>query len=306
MVGRLTRAGSILLLAVLAACAAPQTERLLDNRQGLPPRAEVASVPFFPQTKHYCGPAALATALAWSGVATSQAAVARQVFTPGRQGTLLADIVGGARRNGRLAIPVRDLRDLLREIAAGHPVIVFQNLGLDIVPLWHFAVAVGYDLDQGEIVLRSGRRKRRLTRLDTFEHTWRRAGQWALVVTPPDEFPATAGEGPVLCAAAALERAGRHIEAVLAYSAAAECWRDSLGALMGLGNAFYALGEVEGAEAAFRGAAERHPEAAAAWNNLAVVLGELGRRKEAVAAAKRAVSLGGDAYRGTLGEVSPG
>jgi tetratricopeptide (TPR) repeat protein len=93
----------------------------------------------------------------------------------------------------------------------------------------------------------------------------------------------------------------------MAYAAIAERWPDRLEAWIGLGNAAYAAGDLEQAENAFRTATEHHPDAAAAWNNLAHVLGEKGRRHEAIAAAERAVRLGGpDAatYRATLREVS--
>jgi tetratricopeptide (TPR) repeat protein len=80
-------------------------------------------------------------------------------------------------------------------------------------------------------------------------------------------------------------------------------------AWIGLGNAAYAAGDLDEAEAAFRTVAERHLNAAAAWNNLAHVLGQKGRRAEAVAAAQRAVRLGGPnvmMYRETLREVAGG
>ena len=48
------------------------------------------------------------------------------------------------------------LADLLQEVAAGHPVIVLQNLGLEWIPVWHYSVVIGYDLSRGQLVLRSG------------------------------------------------------------------------------------------------------------------------------------------------------
>ena len=51
------------LLILLAGCATPQAEALLADAGGLPVRAEVAKVPFYPQEKFYCGPAAMAMAL---------------------------------------------------------------------------------------------------------------------------------------------------------------------------------------------------------------------------------------------------
>jgi predicted Zn-dependent protease len=61
--------------------------------------------------------------------------------------------------------------------------------------------------------------------------------------------------------------------------------------------------DLRGAAAAYLRATTDHPEAADAWNNLAQALHELGSRAEALAAARRAVSLGGPrlpAYRETL------
>ena len=84
-------------------------------------------------------------------------------------------------------------------------------------------------------------------------------------------------------------------------------WPDSLGGLMGLGNARYALGDRDGARQAFAEAVGRHPEAAPAWNNLAVVLAELGRPTDALDAAREAVRLGGPSvqtYRETLAEIT--
>ena len=86
--GRAARAAGALILGTLAGCATPQTDRLLDAGAGLPTRAEVAEVPFYPQEEYYCGPAALAMALSWSGVPVTQEDLAAQVYTPGREGTL--------------------------------------------------------------------------------------------------------------------------------------------------------------------------------------------------------------------------
>jgi Flp pilus assembly protein TadD len=61
-----------------------------------------------------------------------------------------------------------------------------------------------------------------------------------------------------------------------------------------------------GAEAAFAAAVAAHPDAAAAHNNHAHVLARLGRRAEALAAARRAVELAGDSLpeaRRTLEEL---
>jgi hypothetical protein len=297
---------AIVALGALAACSTPRVPRL-GQEGGLPARAEVASVPFHPQTENSCGPAALAMVLGWSGVPVEPNDLAEQVFTPGREGSLGHDLVAAARRTDRLALPVHGLEPLLAELAAGHPVLVLQNLGLDWYPQWHYAVAIGYDLEAGTLTLHSGEEAGQVMPLTTFARTWQRAEQWALVVLPPDSLPATADATSVLRAAAGLEQAGRYEAAGAAYAAALGRWPDSLAALIGLGNARYAAGHLAAAEAAFRTAVSFHPREAAAWNNLAHVLAEKGDLSEARAAAKRAVDLGGNdaaVYRTTLEEIS--
>lgn len=295
------------LLLFLAGCATPQAESLLADRGGLPVRAEVAKVPFYPQEKFYCGPAAMAMALSWSGLPVTQEEMATQVYTPGREGSLRTDMLAGARRNGRLAVRVRSLRAMLREIAAGNPVLVFQNLGLSWYTRWHYAVAFGYDLDKNALILRSGVTARRVTGLELFERTWARGDYWAITVLPPGRLPVTATEQDVLVAAIGLERAERPAAAAAAFAAMAARWPGSLGAQMGLGNARFAATDFAGAAKAFRAAIEHHPKAADAWNNLAYALARQGRREEALAAARKAVEIGGprvESYRDTLRELS--
>lgn len=296
------------LLLVSGCATAQQTRVILADPGALPKRAMVADVPFFPQEKYFCGPAATAMTLAWSGLPITQEEMAEQVYTPGREGTLQPDVIAAMRRNGRLTVPVDSLRELLGEIAAGRPVLVFQNLGLEIYPRWHFAVAIGYDLDDGELIMHTGPWDNRPVALRTFEHTWRRGGYWALVALKPGEMPVGAEEAEVVRAAAGLERVNRPVDAAVAYEAILDRWPQSFPAWMGLGNTRYAMNDLAGAEQAWRGAiAADPPNAAPAWNNLAYVLQALGYRPQAVEAAKKAVELGDPDdpnYRATLDEIT--
>ena len=286
-------AGPVLAAVALAACVSPAGLDLRALPPGLPERVEIAAVPFVPQDELYCGPAALATVLSWSGAAARQAELAPAVFTPGRAGTLQQDMLSAARRHGRLAVPVADFAGLLAELSAGHPVLVLQNLGLAFAPQWHYAVAIGYDRAAGELVLRSGREARRRVPFATFERTWARADHWALVILPPDRLPATGAADELLQAGAGLERIGQLGAAAITYQTALERWPDSQGAMIGLANARYGSGELAEAEHALRHATRAHPDSAAAWNNLAHVLAERGRHEAALAAARQAVALGG-------------
>jgi tetratricopeptide (TPR) repeat protein len=294
-------------LALLAGCAGVAGGHLPQaGAPGLPAAVELAAVPFYSQEDYQCGPAALATALTQAGRATTPDALVAQVYVPARQGSLQAEMLAAARRHGLLAYPLAPrLEDLLREIAAGNPAVVLQNLALDWAPRWHYAVAIGYDLASREIVLRSGTTRRLAMALDTFERTWARGGRWAMLALPPERLPATASESAYLAAAAALERVAP-AAARRAYEAALERWPASAPARLGEGNAAYAMHDLEGAAQAYARATQDHPGAADAWNNLAQALHELGRREAALAAAQRAVALGGPratAYRETLEDI---
>jgi hypothetical protein len=288
-------------------CVGAQTEQIISSRGALPAFAEIERVPFFPQEQYYCGPSSLAMTLAWSGLSVTPDDVAAEVYTPGREGTFAPDIVAAARRNGRLAVEIHELDDLLAELAAGHPAIVFQNLRLSLFPQWHFAVAIGYDLNERQLILRSGTNRRLLIPLDAFENTWRRAGYWALVVLPPDAVPATPNPAPWLAAAAGLERTDRPQEAQLAYETFLSRWPGNRSAQMGRANALFALNRFDGAERAYREIVAGDPLMAEAWNNLAYALSRQGKRDEAVHAAERAVAIGGTRapdYADTLKDVS--
>lgn len=298
----------VLLAAVgLGACTAPQTLELTLYPGDLPMEAEVSDVPFFPQEENYCGPAALATVVTWTGVSVDPEQIAEKVYTPGRQGTLQSDIVAAARREGRLAVPVASLRDVMTEIAAGHPVLVLQNLSFGWYPQWHYAVVVAYSIENQVVVLRSGREPERKVPIDTFEHTWARGDHWALVVLNPDELPASAGLDQVEPAAAALERVGRTGEAGIAYASILNHWPESYVALMGLGNIRYKEGDLTAAEASFRLAISSQPDRAEAWNNLAYVLAAKGQKSDAAEAAQKAIKLSPNnkqQYLETLQELS--
>ena len=291
-------------IVLLAGCAAPQSTALVKGPPaGLPVRAELAQTPFFPQEDYQCGPASLAAVLQTAGREVTPAELVPQVYVPARRGSFQAEMLAATRRQGLVAYTLEPrLEALLREIAAGTPVLVLQNLALDWAPQWHYAVAIGYDLEARDLILRSGVTRRLVMRLDTFEHTWARAGHWAMLALPPDQLPRTAAELPYLTALAALER-GAPAAARRGYEAALARWPDSVTAQIGLGNASYALRDLAGAAAAYLQATQRHPAAADAWNNLAQALIELGSRDAALAAARRAVALGGPrlaTYRETL------
>jgi hypothetical protein len=301
---------------LLPGCATPQTTALLTDQlsaeQTNPPRVlprqlELTTVPYYAQETNQCGPATLAMAMDFAGKTIAPEQLTAQVFLPGKAGSLQIEMLAAARRHGFIAYELApELTDLVAEIAAGQPVIVLENLAFNWYPMWHYAVAIGYDLERGNILLRSGRERRQVLPLTTFEHTWSRSNYWAMLVLPPTQLPQHADQQHYLAAVLALEKTGQSTSANVAYQTALQRWPENLAARMGLGNTAYALGDLASAEQAFRRATQQHADAAVAFNNLADTLARLQRYPEALQAAEQAVRLGGEQqaiFAQTLAEI---
>ncbi len=283
-------------LLCLGACAnTPQTRSLLDSSPGdLPRHTELTEVPYFAQEAFQCGPASLAMSLNAAGIEVTPETLKPELYLPDRHGSLQVEMLAATRRHGATAYQLApELNDMLREIAAGTPVIVLQNLALSWYPVWHYAVVVGYDLDRAEIILRSGLERRQILPMTTFEYTWARSNCWAMVALPPGKIPETAEETSFIAAVSALEKISDPERVQSTYLAALNRWPGNLSAQIGVGNTAYRLNNLAQAEAAFRQAAQDHPDSVAAFNNLAQILSDQTRYEEAMEAARRAVSLGG-------------
>ena len=293
-------------LLIFSGCAAVSIKKWQQNATQVPNQHELDTVPFYPQEKYQCGPASLAMALGWSGLQITPDVLTPQVFTPKLKGSLQPAMVAAARRQGRVAYEIMGANALLREIAAGHPVIVLQNLGLSWIPVWHYAVVIGYDLSAEVIILHSGVTIQKMTELKTFENTWARSNHWGLVVLPPNRLPATAEESSYVKAVVGLEKSRQWTAAIVAYETALSRWPQSLSAHIGLSNSYYALRDLKSAEEVLQKTTSRFPDAGIAFNNLAQVLWEQGKKQAALKAARQAVKLGGplvEQYRKTLNEI---
>jgi hypothetical protein len=279
----------------LSGCASlwPQTAELREGLpQGIPEKVELTQVPFFPQEEYQCGPAALATALAAFGAKVTPEDLVGEVYLPERKGSLQIEMLAAARRHGLVSYQLAPrFADVLRELAAGNPVIVLQNLGIG--EGWHYAVAVGYDYESGKLVLRSGTTERQVLPFTVHEMVWKRSGYWAMVALPPDRIPVTADEQRWLGAVAAMERTASAADARLAYTSFLKRWPENVSAAVGLANTHYALGALPEAERVLREAVQRAPDSVIALNNLAQTLSDQGKNEEALPFIERAATAGG-------------
>lgn len=291
---RVFRLWLLLGLASLGACAAPALQGFKQLPPDLPAVVELPAVPFFPQDADQCGPAALAMLARFAGVPVTPEMLRPQLYLPERQGSLQLEMLAAARRQGLLAWVLRpDVEALLRQVAAGQPVLVLQNRSLPMAPRWHYAVVIGYDWPAQTLRLHSGLNAGVEMPLATFERTWGRSGHWAMVALSPLQLPASGVDPQAwLRSAAALER-NRPDAALQAYQAAVRAWPEKAAAWLGLGNVRYAMADLEGAGQAFEEATHWNPAWADAWHNLAQVRSAQKRWPEAMQASARAVSLGG-------------
>jgi len=288
--------GALFFLGYLGGCAtSPQTQTLLDNPPDIPAQVELIDVPFFPQQKYHCGPSSLASIVNYRGTPVEPDQIAQMIYVPGLKGSLQIEVEAAARQFEMLPVQLDGkLESLLRELAAGNPIFVLQNLGLDSIPVWHYEVVVGYDLAERVVILRSGVNARVLRSFALFEKTWQRADHWALAIVSVDTVPVTASADTYLDAVIDMEQVGRIESANHAYATALRRWPDNLLAQTGLGNSAYAMGEFVAAETAYRSALVIDPQKAEVWNNLAYVLAQLGQHESSMDAIDRALELDPD------------
>lgn len=248
----------------------------------LPPQAsppstaavELTHTPFFPQKRYQCGPAALATVLVDSGVATTPDALVESVWIKGRRGSLQAELLAATRRNRRLPVRLEPSTDALAgALHAGYPALVLLNLGADWFPIWHYAVVMGRNRDGW--VLRSGTEPRRQMTDRAFKRAWAGGRRWAIIAAHPAHPPPAATMANWVRAADDLAEVNQPVSAGLALQAATRRWPDAALTWFAHGNQQAAVGQwSDAADALFRGVALR-PDWTPAINNFVTVLLQL-------------------------------
>ncbi|AOY90231.1 hypothetical protein BKP64_09690 [Marinobacter salinus] len=291
-----------MLVLLLAGCAsAPQWPATTDKSQPLQQRVVLEEIPFYPQERYQCGPAALAMMLNSQGLNTDPEVLKELVYIPGREGSLQVEMVAAGRAHGMLVYRLDgDLESLFREVYEGHPVLVMQNLMFDWWPQWHFAVVIGFDAQKRNVILHTGTRERYETSVEVFTNTWARSGNWAVVILPPDQLPATATPLNFLASANDLETTGRTDAAMTAYETAEQRWPDQPAAILGQGNIAFARNNMRQAADDFARMVKEFPDAAEGWNNLAYTLNQMGCADEAQKAQQCASALAPKRFEASL------
>ena len=263
----------LLLLFALAGCVSVEGTGTDPGGDGV----ELVDTPFFPQQAYRCGPAALATLLTQSGLPVEPDRLAPEVYLPGRRGSLQLELMAASRRHGRIPYPVASsLEALSDELRAGRPVLVLQNLGLEKLPVWHYAVVIGIDPVAGRVILRSGRRRRVRMPTGRFLKTWRGGGGWGMVLLAPGELPANLDPERYTRAVAGMEAIAGASLVEAAYRAAVRRWPGYPAALFGLAHSQQRQHAYREAARNYRKLLTRLPGDPVVLNNLADTLRQAG------------------------------
>lgn len=266
---------------------------------------ELSDTPFFPQEEYQCGPAALATVLNVAGVAVAPDDLVDQVYLPRQHGSLQVELLAATRRADRIPYRIEPTLVALRaELDAGRPVLVLQNLGLKLLPVWHYAVVIGIAPAGDYVILRSGTERRKQSHARDFLRSWEMAGNWGMVVLSPGEMPASTTPRRLLAAVAQAEPMLSIASRKRAYRAALDRWPENITARFGYAHALHATGELTAAESGYREIVDQYPRHAAALNNLAEVLADRGCYAEASAIARRALAIAAEDQPALVGPIS--
>ncbi|NMT64288.1 tetratricopeptide repeat protein [Marinobacter orientalis] len=298
----------MVLATIVAGCASrpqwPESETLNTAPDG-EQRLVLDDVPFYPQERYQCGPASLAMMLNSQGLNTNPEVLKELVYLPERHGSLKVELVAAARAHGLLVYPLDgSLKSLLDEVAAGNPVLVMQNLRFGWWPQWHFAVVMGFDAEERNLILHTDTRGHHEETVEVFMATWERAENWAAVMLPPDQLPATAEPLRFLVSANDLETTGRTLAAATAYQTAEKNWPDQPAAIMGQGNIAWEQGQPKLATDHYQRLTRKFPRVAAGWNNLAHSLAAQGCTTAAETAASCAAAINPERFDGAIPEIA--
>lgn len=142
---------------------------------------EIPGVLFVRQESHWCGPASLASVLAYYGCPDDQQAIAQAVYTDALKGALVTDLENYAVSRG---FRTRLGRGTAEEVKAclhqGRPVIVLVDLGFWFLSQPHYLVITGYS-DTG-FIANTGYEAGRIFPFGEFEQIWAKKGSVYLLV----------------------------------------------------------------------------------------------------------------------------
>jgi ABC-type bacteriocin/lantibiotic exporter with double-glycine peptidase domain len=155
-------------------------------RPGIESRGHyIEGVPFYRQSESNCGPAALASILAFRGRPVNLEQIKDKVYIPKLRGTLPMDMENYAREAGLKAESSAGTLDELKVyIRNGIPIICLLDLGFGLYQRPHYITVIGFDDLHAVIIEHDGLKPNSVVTYEKFSKAWTRAGSWMLVITP--------------------------------------------------------------------------------------------------------------------------
>jgi ABC-type bacteriocin/lantibiotic exporter with double-glycine peptidase domain len=145
----------------------------------------IEGVPFFRQSESTCGPAALASVLAFRGRQVNLEEITVKVYLPKLRGTLPMDMENYAREAGfKTESSAGTLEELKVDIRKGMPIICLLDLGFGFYQRPHYVTVIGFD-DVNEVIIEhDGLKPNSVLTYEKFRTAWIRAGSWMLTIVP--------------------------------------------------------------------------------------------------------------------------
>lgn len=171
-----------LLVTTAAGCAARDFSQF---RSGIESRGHyIPGVPFFRQSESTCGPAALASVLSFWGSPVDLQSITANIYIPKLGGTLPMDMERFARETGFTAVSSTGSPAALKGVVRkGVPVICLLDLGFGIYRQPHYVTVTGFDDVNAVIIAHDGVKPDAVFTDEAFQKSWKRAGNWMLVIT---------------------------------------------------------------------------------------------------------------------------
>lgn len=261
----------------------------------------------YPQEQYLCGPSSIATMLSNANVNFVYDDVVGQTFTPELKGSLQLQMKATLRSYGLIPYELdKNLKSVLSEISNDTPVLVLFNLGLKIIPVWHYSVATGFDKDKRKIFLSAPKGNETWMSFEEFERFFQRGGSWAVVALKPPSLPVSADENEVIKAILDMYDIGMKKQAMLAAISYSDKNPLSYLGVVAVANIYFVEGDFQNASALYERALELKPKDPVVLNNLAQLYLKQNRLQEAKKYATEAILIGGifmDNYKNTLKEI---
>lgn len=273
-----------------SSCVGSGHEELREGVSKIRPAFKKLPIVFYQQDAQQCGPTSLYTILQFGGKPSSLETVKNYTLSPYADGAHKSHLIAAARRHGLAAYKV-ELSQAYHLVAKGHPVLVFQNLGLSWYPVWHFSVFVGYSIPENIVFLHDGYTAFSSVTDKEFFGSWKRGGSWSYLFTTPGYLPQFASLESALENVQIFERLGQSSDAIELLRALEKKWPRNPKVLAALAEVYYEQKEYVKAKVTLERAILFNPKLIGLYLNLAMVLSEIGDIDQAEALKHKAIAM---------------